>query len=507
MHLTLTNEQENIINDNGNVIVNANAGTGKTATMIMKIEKDNSKTNDLRSIAAITFTIKAAKEIKDRLNIDSYQHFFGTNNSFVVEEVIKPFAKNVYDELFVINSSYTTDYNIRFDTFEEAITKLTQSGIICSYKDPEKNFIYELGLKILKESKTARMYIISKYKRIYVDEYQDSDTYMNDFFLYLYDKLGIKLFLIGDEKQSIYAWRGAHPENFIKLFGDNRFNPHVLTKNFRSHISIQNFSNILFDRTVHLFDDNEIEEDDLRVNFLPVQNIYDIKTTCDKINLFLDYKKCALIRFTNNNVRNYSEMLDNSGNKFKVIERPMIADISNISSYIYLGIAKFCIIEKYSEFDFLYEIPNLSDDYQRNLNTIGNYLMNIKNKSNVKNNILNLFKILNYNVNSNDIVHMLELLNNLEKYRPYFETHKFDNVAMTVHSSKGLEFELTVVFAVDFINRDQIRYFENYVALTRSKEKIIVVYDYKNDKKYIDYIKGIICRNGFNVDKILKILD
>lgn len=43
---------------------------------------------NVQELAAITFTIKAAQEIKDRLTIDSSRHFIGTNNSFVIEEII-----------------------------------------------------------------------------------------------------------------------------------------------------------------------------------------------------------------------------------------------------------------------------------------------------------------------------------------------------------------------------------------------------------------------------------
>ena len=53
--------QEKIVETPGNLIVRASAGTGKTHTKDNKIAK---------VIAAITFTIKAAQEIKDRLSVD-----------------------------------------------------------------------------------------------------------------------------------------------------------------------------------------------------------------------------------------------------------------------------------------------------------------------------------------------------------------------------------------------------------------------------------------------------
>lgn len=97
---------------------------------------------------AITFTIKAAQEIKDRLSVDISQHFIGTNNSFVIEEVIKPFMKDVYGTDFDLDMS--TDYSVKVNTFQEDIEKVRNEGILCSYKDDKKNFIFDLAQVIVK---------------------------------------------------------------------------------------------------------------------------------------------------------------------------------------------------------------------------------------------------------------------------------------------------------------------------------------------------------------------
>lgn len=88
--------QKEIVETSGNLIVRASAGTGKTHTMVSKIKHDIEENHTHKVVAAITFTIKAATEIKDRLNIDVSEHFIGTNNSFAIEEIIKPFMKDVY---------------------------------------------------------------------------------------------------------------------------------------------------------------------------------------------------------------------------------------------------------------------------------------------------------------------------------------------------------------------------------------------------------------------------
>ncbi len=91
--------QKEIVEQPGNLIVRASAGTGKTHTMVSKIMYDIEHQHTHKVVAAITFTIKAANEIKERLTIDTSSHFIGTNNSFVIEEIIKPFMKDVFGKV------------------------------------------------------------------------------------------------------------------------------------------------------------------------------------------------------------------------------------------------------------------------------------------------------------------------------------------------------------------------------------------------------------------------
>ena len=67
--------QKEIVELSGNLMVRASAGTGKTHTMVSKIMYDIERNNTHKVVAAITFTIKAASEIKKRLTIDIDNHF------------------------------------------------------------------------------------------------------------------------------------------------------------------------------------------------------------------------------------------------------------------------------------------------------------------------------------------------------------------------------------------------------------------------------------------------
>ncbi|RHP93575.1 MULTISPECIES: UvrD-helicase domain-containing protein [unclassified Clostridium] len=179
MKKPLSPVQEDIVNTSGNIIVKASAGTGKTHTMVTKIEKDIADNKSHKVIAAITFTIRAAGEIRDRLPAISEDHFIGTNNSFAIEEIIKPFMKDVYGRDY--DKEMGTDYEVKVEDFDEGIDEIKESGIIASLKDNKENFIFKLALDIVKNSFACREFLKAKYFNIYVDEYQDCDKDMHAF--------------------------------------------------------------------------------------------------------------------------------------------------------------------------------------------------------------------------------------------------------------------------------------------------------------------------------------
>ena len=86
-------------------------------------------------------------------------------------------------------------------------------------------------------------------KHIYVDEYQDCDKDMHALFMYICEILNIDTFVVGDEKQSIYMWRGAYPKAFMSIWDRDDFSKKFMRDNFRSCQQIQNYSNLLCDET------------------------------------------------------------------------------------------------------------------------------------------------------------------------------------------------------------------------------------------------------------------
>lgn len=499
--MNLSPVQEEIVNTSGNLIVRASAGTGKTHTMVSKIAKEINENRTHKVIAAITFTIKAAQEIRDRLSVDVSRHFIGTNNSFVIEEIIKPFMKDVYGSDYDLDMS--TDYSkeAKVDTFPEAIEKIKTEGILCSYTDNKKNFIFELAQEIVEKSTACRLFLQAKYFKIYIDEYQDCDKSMHKLFMYLCDTLKIETFVVGDEKQSIYIWRGAHPDAFVSIWGKSNFTRKFMGDNFRSCKQIQNYSNLLYDETHNLYSPTP-----------ELNNIMWLSTTstawASEVLKYIDpNKKSALLRFSNDNARLGADELSTNGVNYTYIPQIPIAEITTDTAWLYSAIAKYLIIEKYSAYDLISEIPVEGNETRKLVSTIKKILRKIEQSIGDENDFYSaandLATYLGYATKNEHLKKLFETVTD-KKYHVAFEPDKYQHIAITFHSSKGLEFEQVIVFAEDYNLSDISGLCNHYVAATRAKSKLIIVRlsNYNADLFQTSLAK-IFAKRNININDIL----
>lgn len=505
--MSLSPTQQEVVNTPGNMIVRASAGTGKTHTMVSKIAKEIEGNHTHKVIAAITFTVKAAKEIRDRLAIDTSEHFIGTNNSFAIEEIIKPFAKDVYGNDFKIEMS--TDYSIKEQTYQQCMEQLKKNRIICSYNDNAKNFVFELALNIVKKSRACRLFLKAKYFKIYVDEYQDCDRTMHDFFMYLCNELGIELFVVGDEKQSIYIWRGAYPEAFHSIWTMDNFKKMKLRKNYRSCQMIQNYSNLLYDDTK-----------DLYIKDTNTSSIILLNTTSTKwkqdIITFLDLSKnTALLRFSNANAKKGAEEMSSSGTKFIYVPKTPISEITTNVSWLYNAIAQYFILPKYSEYDFINEIPEESIGNRKIMNYIKSQLGSLKtaledgDDDSVIDTTTDIASYFGYEISEDHIRQMIQTIIN-EEYYPAFHMEELTHVAITFHASKGLEYDQVIVFASDYALNTPESIYNHYVAVTRAKSKLIIVklddVNYCAGKQYIQNLSSLFAKSRVELKDIMTIV-
>lgn len=493
--------QEKIVNTSGNLIVSASAGTGKTHTMVTKIAKEINDNRTHKVIAAITFTIKAAKEIKDRLSIDIVPHFIGTNNSFAIEEVIKPFMKDVYGADFDLDMS--TDYSVKVNTFHEAIEKLRNEGILCSYQDKKKNFIFDLAQNILEKSLACMLYLKAKYFKIYIDEYQDCDKSMHKFFMYLCDELNIETFIVGDEKQSIYIWRGAYPDAFKSIWNKENFKKIIMGENFRSCQQIQNYSNLLFEETRTLYKPTENLDNIVWLSATQTNWVTEV------VSNISPEKKSALLRYSNDNAQIGASKLTTGGLKYVYIPPTPIDDITTDAAWLYTAIAKYFILKKYSAYDIISEIPVEGNESHKTVSNVKKLLKkiedNVGDERSFNLTVTALANYLGYDTNTEHINKLFQTISD-NKFHTAFKSDEYKHIAITFHSSKGLEFEQVIIFAEDYPLSDMQSIYNHYVAVTRAKSKLIIVkLDTHKANCFQNNLQKLFSYNGHNIEDVISL--
>lgn len=486
--------REKVLTHQGNIVISASAGTGKTYTTVQRIKRDVEDNIAFRTFAAITFTRKAAREIADRLGVSRGDGFIGTNDNFVWSEIIQPFMYDVFGQEFKkeINPDYSDDNQI--EDFDEGVEKIRDTGYMCKYNNNHINFAFQLALYILENSHTARRFLKAKYFRIYIDEYQDSDVDMHNFFMYLCDNLKISLFVVGDTKQSIYGWRGAYSDGFESLFEKCGFKLFNLWHNFRSNKVIQNYSNIFMESVREYYEETEFNDEVILYKYS------DADDACQYIGDWIEEgKKCALLCRKNDDAREWSTMLNEYDMNFEYIPNAPIDDTRLESEHIWIarGIASYILTKRYSEYDFRDEIP-VPENFK--VSVLKSKLNKIKeevdNWSDFEKSCEELYAYLGYgDVNekiSTEIEKLIETVSD-EQYISSYNADKFLFTAGTIHSSKGLEFSQVIINAGNYnLSRDGDDYL-HYVAVSRPEDRLLIIAeDGYFSNRYIGHIDASI---------------
>ena len=275
---SLTDEQRDVVlNGDGYTLVIAGAGTGKTKVLTHRIAYLLAKGIPQENMVALTFTNKAADEMRSRIQQligwKPENLFMGTFHSFA-SRILRVEAKKL---------GYTSDFSIYDRDDQKALLKhiiedtgvsgkpeswvsrisLIKSGrrqlsdyheaiVLERYQRELKNrnaMDFDDLLQNLIElfqsfPETAKKYA-RRYKYILVDEYQDTNRIQFEILRYLSSVNG-NLFVVGDEDQSIYSFRGADIKNildFQDVFPDTKV--FRLQQNFRSTKTIIRAATVL----------------------------------------------------------------------------------------------------------------------------------------------------------------------------------------------------------------------------------------------------------------------
>ena len=284
----------------GPLLVLAGAGSGKTSVITRKIAYLVEQCGiEPRHIAAVTFTNKAAREMKARtsklltgkgakgLTVSTF-HNLGLN--IIRREIrllgFKPGfsifdgedAKALLKELMVRGSDLDTDHLDRVQqqishwknelwSPETALSHAESGGeqamavvyqhyarALRAYNAVDFDDLILIPVQLFRDNPDILRKWQQRIRYLLVDEYQDTNLAQYELVKLLTGIRG-SLTVVGDDDQSIYAWRGARPENLEQLQRDYpNLNVIKLEQNYRSTARILHSANQLIANNPHVFD-------------------------------------------------------------------------------------------------------------------------------------------------------------------------------------------------------------------------------------------------------------
>lgn len=297
----------------GPLLVLAGAGSGKTKLLTSRIAYLIQSGVRPRNILAVTFTNKAAKEMKERLgnilgenvvkymwvgtfhgicgrilreNIENYSFQSGkrldknfsiydeTDSNAVIKQAIKKL--NLDDKVYAPKLVKTVISNAKnkmqdaytFATFARDFKSQKIAQIYEEYENSLNNNnaidfddMLMLTVKLLEQCKEVRQQYYDRFQHILVDEFQDTNMAQYKLINMLYTNLEPdipderSLCVVGDVDQSIYSWRGADYTiilNFQKDFKKTKLIK--LEQNYRSTANILNVANAIIENNTERVD-------------------------------------------------------------------------------------------------------------------------------------------------------------------------------------------------------------------------------------------------------------
>ena len=302
-------QKEAVITTDGPILILAGPGSGKTRVITYKIAYllEQKKANPWE-ILAITFTNKAAKEMKVRLEtlikddvrsmqistfhsfglrvIKENYDFFGLNKNFTILDeqdsisVIKKILKemNLDDKIYNSRTIKNKISNAKnellnpkaYGVFARTDIDKTIVKIYEKYEDKLRKSstvdfddLLMLPIELFKKDKKVLEHYQNKYKYVFIDEYQDTNEAQYKLSKMISEKYN-NICVVGDESQSIYSWRGANFKNILNFEKDyNDAKVILLEQNYRSTKRIIEAANSVIKnnkekKDKHLWTDNSL---------------------------------------------------------------------------------------------------------------------------------------------------------------------------------------------------------------------------------------------------------
>lgn len=590
--MTLNDKQLEAVNHTeGPCLVLAGAGSGKTRVLTERIIKLIDDGVSPYNILAITFTNKAAKEmrvrVQNKIGDVANSIFIGTFHSFGLRILRENYdaigyssnitildtddTKSLIKRILKENSFDPADYDIKHiiskisSAKNDGISPLEFSKLFLNEHDKVIGLVYEKYLKLLKENNSVdfddlllkpveifkkRKDILEKYQErfryILVDEYQDTNSIQYELCKMLAKKYN-NIFVVGDANQSIYSWRNADYRNILNFEKDYK-NAHVvlLEENYRSTNTILKAANSVIKNNnegtklnlwTSIVDGEKVEyirvEDEIKESSFVINKIKEL------VSEGYSYSDFAVLYRTNAQSRTVEEAFVRNNIPYNIIgsyyfyNRKEIKDLIAYLNLIYntndsvslervintpkrgIGtktidnirekanmndISLFDAIDSGKELEFkklILELiedsktMNLSDLIEDVLVKTGlrrEYELDKSIESDTKVENLNEFKSLAVNFEDNGIYDLSTFLENIMLVSDKGQYAEDDNNVniMTLHSAKGLEFNIVFILGMEEGIFPHSRSFESakeleeerrlcYVGITRAKKKLYLL--------------------------------
>ena len=365
-------QKEAVLYNDGPLLIIAGAGAGKTKTLTTKItylieEKNVSPYN----ILAITFTNKAAKEMKDRiymqigdlskkLQVSTFHSFglkllrenyniLGYDKNFVImdsddsQTVVKKIIKDmgydpkIYNPKAIRNKISSCKNEMTSPSAYEKYAVSDYEKVVCEvykkyneklYKNNSVDFddLLLLPIKLFKEYPEVLSRYQELYKYILIDEYQDTNEAQYILTKLLSEKNRL-ITCVGDDSQSIYSFRGANYKNILNFEKDYKDAKTILLEeNYRSTSNILDAANQVIKnnkmrKDKNLWTSRGIGE---KIKYYRAYNERDeaqyvIRKIKELINRNVEYKDIAVLYRTNAQSRVLEEEMLKENMPYRVI--------------------------------------------------------------------------------------------------------------------------------------------------------------------------------------------
>ena len=458
--------QRDIINEEGNTVVLASPGSGKTFVMSEKIKRllAHEAMRDYQGVIAISYTRKASSNLKRRALSDGIwekNSFFGTIDSFCLTQIVLPFGSFVMgyseEEVMPIEvKELPEETQVDFVWIDkihpdyEDIGGATWERLYRLYCDGKVliSSLELLALRIIKECPACRTHLKARFKYVFIDEYQDADTYTNGILLELIS-MGVVANVVGDVNQSIFAFAHKKSEYLEALETRDDMKAFRLKDNHRCSAPIVNYSNRLLDENVKLLETEEDGVELIKVNgdeekVAAYLTDY-IKEDCEKWKVD-DLSQVAIL-VTNSRTQTYID--NNLGIPHVVVKSTPLDNDVNPRSRLYTQLLQYYFDDK---MPFM-AIVNDNTDYdlltrmaRKRLGELRDEVRSVEEEE-IGEEFPRLFKriadiLLPKYQEGSSLSHLQTVLNDekmVDSYRPLTEN---EVVIMTLHKAKGLEFDI-----------------------------------------------------------------